>query len=141
MLELFCFSFVFYYIYDIIYVDKFTNKKGGTKMISFNLPPLALLGRIVLFLFTVGFYPLFILITARFSRSVLKFLLQMLLPVIAVILNSWFGFIPAILLWIAYVLLSLPIRERDPQLKVMGIVLFWLSMIPINIFIKMLVAL
>ena len=141
MLELFCFSFVFYYIYDIIYVDKFTNKKGGTKMISFNLPPLALLGRIVLFLFTVGFYTLFILITARFSRSVLKFLLQMLLPVIAVILNSWFGFIPAILLWIAYVLLSLPIRERDPQLKVMGIVLFWLSMIPINIFIKMLVAL
>ena len=110
-------------------------------MISFNLPPLALLGRIVLFLFTVGFYTLFILITARFSRSVLKFLLQMLLPVIAVILNSWFGFIPAILLWIAYVLLSLPIRERDPQLKVMGIVLFWLSMIPINIFIKMLVAL
>ena len=141
MLELFCFSFVFYYIYDIIYVDKFTNKKGGTKMISFNLPPLALLGRIMLLILTAWFYILFVLMTARSSRSALKFLLQMFLPVIAAILNRWFGIVPTILIWIAYILLSLPIRERDPQLKVMGIVLFWLSMIPINIFIKMLVAL
>ena len=112
---------------------------GGKKMTYFNLPSLALLGRIVLFLFTVGFYPLFILITARFSRRVMKFLLQMLLPVIAVILNGWFGFIPAIILWIIYVILSLPVRE-EPELKLMGIVLFWLSLIPI-ILLKMIAAL
>ena len=110
-------------------------------MISFSLPPLALLGRIGLLLVTVGFYPLFLLVTARFTRNVLKFLLQMFLPVIAVILHRWFGFIPAILLWIAYILLSLPIREEDRELKVMGIVLFWLSLIPIIIFSKMMAAL
>ena len=110
-------------------------------MTYFILPPVALLGRIVLFLFTVGFYPLFILITARFSRNALKFLFQMLLPVISVILNRWFGFIPAFILWILYVLLSLPVREEEPELKVMGIVLFWLSLIPIDILAKMLVAL
>ena len=109
-------------------------------MTYFNLPSLALLGRIGLLLVTVGFYPLFILITARFSRRVMKFLLQMLLPVIAVILNGWFGFIPAIILWIIYVILSLPVRE-ETELKVMGIVLFWLSLIPIIIFSKMIAAL
>lgn len=110
-------------------------------MTYFILPSMALLGRIVLFLFTVGFYPLFILITARFSRRVMKFLLQMLLPVIAVILNGWFGFIPAILLWVVYVLLTLPIRVGDKELKFMGIVLFWLSLIPISVLAKMLAAL
>jgi hypothetical protein len=110
-------------------------------MTYFVLPPLALLGRIVLFLLTVGFYPLFVLMTARFSRSALKFLFQMFLPVIAAILNRWFGIVPTILIWIAYILLSLPIREEEPELKFMGMVLFWLSLIPINIFIKMLVAL
>ena len=141
MLGLFYFSFVFYYIYDIIYVDKFTNKKGGTKMISFNLPPLALLGRIMLLILTAWFYILFVLMTARSSRSALKFLLQMFLPVIAAILNRWFGIVPTILIWIAYILLSLPIREEEPELKFIGMIFFWLSMIPINIFIKMLVAL
>lgn len=113
---------------------------GGKKMTYFNLPSLALLGRIGLLLVTVGFYPLFILITARFSRSVLKFLIQMLLPVIAVILNRRFGFIPAILFWILYILLALPVREEEPELKLMGIVLFWLSLIPI-ILLKMIAAL
>lgn len=110
-------------------------------MTYFILPSMALLGRIVLFLFTVGFYPLFILITARVSRSVLKFLLQMLLPVLAVVLSRWFGFVPAILLWIIYILLSLPVREEEPELKFIGMIFFWLSLIPINIFSKMLVAL
>lgn len=113
---------------------------GGKKMTYFNLPSLALLGRIGLLLVTVGFYPLFILITARFSRSVLKFLIQMLLPVIAVILNRRFGFIPAILFWILYILLALPVREEEPELKLMGIVLFWLSLIPISIVLEMLSA-
>lgn len=140
MLELFCFSFVFYYIYDIIYVDKFTNKKGGTKMISFNLPPLALLGRIGSLILTAWFYILFVLMTARSSRNAMKFLLQVFLPVFSVILYRWFGFIPAIILWILYVFLSLPVRE-EPELKCIGMVLFWPSLIPINIFIKMLVAL
>ena len=110
-------------------------------MTYLNLPPIALLGRILLLLLTVGFYPLFLLVTARFTRSALKFLLQMFLPVIAVILHRWFGFIPAFILWILYVLLSLPFREEDPELKVMGIVLFWLSLIPIIIFSKMIAAL
>lgn len=110
-------------------------------MTYFNLPSLALLGRIVLLMVTVGFYPIFILTTARFSRSALKFLFQMLLPVISVILNRWFGFIPAILLWIVYVLLTLPIRVGDKELKFMGIVLFWLSLIPISVLAKMLAAL
>jgi hypothetical protein len=114
---------------------------GGKKMISFSLPSLALLGRILLLMVTVGFYPIFILTTARFSRSALKFLFQMLLPVISVILNRWFGFIPAILLWIVYVLLTLPIRVGDKELKFMGIVLFWLSLIPISVLAKMLAAL
>ena len=114
---------------------------GGKKMISFSLPLLALLGRIMLLLLTVGFYPLFLLVTARIARNALKFLLQMFLPVIAVILNKWFGFIPAFILWILYVLLSLPVREEDPELKIMGIVLFWLSLIPIIIFSKMIAAL
>ena len=140
MLELFCFSFVFYYIYDIIYVDKFTNKKGGTKMISFNLPPLALLGWIGSLILTAWFYILFVLMTARSSRNAMKFLLQVFLPVFSVILYRWFGFIPAIILWILYVFLSLPVRE-EPELKCIGMVLFWPSLIPINIFIKMLVAL
>lgn len=140
MLGLFYFSFVFYYIYDIIYVDKFYKHKEEIKMTYFILPSMALLGRIGLLLVTVGFYPLFILITARFSRSVLKFLIQMLLPVIAVILNRRFGFIPAILFWILYILLALPVREEEPELKLMGIVLFWLSLIPI-ILLKMIAAL
>lgn len=110
-------------------------------MISFSLPLLALLGRILLFLFTVGFYPLFIIITARFSRNALKFLIQMFLPVLAVVLSRWFGFIPAFLLWVVYVLLTLPIRVGDKELKFMGIILFWLSLIPIDILAKMLVAL
>ena len=110
-------------------------------MTYFILPPVALLGRIVLFLFTVGFYPLFILITARFSRNALKFLIRMFLPVLAVVLSRWFGFIPAFILWILYVLLSLPVREEEPELKVMGIVLFWLSLIPISVLAKMLAAL
>ena len=110
-------------------------------MISFNLPPLALLGRIMLLILTAWFYILFVLMTARSSRSALKFLLQMFLPVIAAILNRWFGIVPTILIWIAYILLSLPIREEEPELKFIGMMFFWLSMIPINIFIKMLVAL
>lgn len=110
-------------------------------MTYLNLPPIALLGRIVLFLFTVGFYPLFIIITARFSRNALKFLIQMFLPVLAVVLSRWFGFIPAFLLWVVYVLLTLPIRVGDKELKFMGIILFWLSLIPIDILAKMLVAL
>ena len=119
----------------------FTNKKGGNKMNYFNLPPLALLGRIGLFLLTVGFYPLFVLVTTRFSRSLLKFLLQIFLPVFAVMLSIWFGFIPAILLWIVYILLSLPIREEEPELKITGMIFFWLSLIPFSIFIQMLLAL
>lgn len=110
-------------------------------MTYLNLPPLALLWRIVLLILTVWFYLLFVLMTARFSRSAPKFLLQVFLPVFAVILDRWFGFIPVILLWIVYFLLSLPVREEEPELKMMGIVLFWLSLIPIDIFIKMLVAL
>ena len=109
-------------------------------MISFHLPTLALLGRIFLLMVTVGFYPIFILTTARFSRNALKFFFQISFPVIAVILNRWFGFIPAILLWIVYIVLSLPIRrEEEPELKVMGIVLFWLSLIPISIVLEMLI--
>lgn len=107
----------------------------------FVLPSMALLGRIVSLILTVWFYLLFVLMTARSSRSTLNFLLQVLLPVFAVVFARWFGFIPAILLWIIYVLLSLPVREEEPELKVMGIVLFWLSLIPIDIFIKMLVSL
>ena len=141
MLGLFYFSFVFYYIYDIIYVDKFTNKKGGTKMISFNLPPLALLGRIMLLILTAWFYILFVLMTARSSRNAMKFLIQVFLPVFSVLLNSWFGFIPAILLWVIYVLLSLPVREEEPELKCIWMIFFWLSLIPVNIFIRMLTAL
>ena len=110
-------------------------------MTYFILPSMALLGRIMLFLFTVGFYPLFLLVTARFTRSALKFLIQMFLPVLAVVLSRWFGFIPAILLWIIYILLALPVREEDLELKVMGIVLFWLSLIPISVLAKMLAAL
>ena len=110
-------------------------------MTYFVLPPLALLGRIMLLLLTVGFYPLFLLVTARFARSALKFLIQMFLPVFAIVLSRWFGFIPSILLWIGYILLSLPIRERNPELKIMGIVLFWLSLIPIIIFSKMIATL
>ena len=109
-------------------------------MISFNLPPLALLGRILSLILTVWFYLLFVLMTARSSRNAMKFLIQVFLPVFSVILYRWFGFIPAIILWILYVFLSLPVRE-EPELKFMGMVLFWLSLIPINIFIKMLVAL
>ena len=108
-------------------------------MISFHLPPLALLGRIGLLLVTVGFYPLFLLVTARFTRNALKFLIQMCLPVLAVLLSKWFGVVPTILLWIVYVILSLPVRE-ETELKVMGIVLFWLSLIPI-ILLKMIAAL
>lgn len=109
-------------------------------MTYFNLPSLALLGRILSLILTVWFYLLFVLMTARFSRNALKFLIQIFLPVFAVFLARWFGFIPAILLWIIYVTLSLPVRE-EPELEIMGIVLFWLSLIPIDIFIKMLVAL
>ena len=110
-------------------------------MTYFNLPSLALLGRIFLLMVTVGFYPIFILATARFSKSALKFLFQILLPIIAVILNRWFGFIPTILLWIVYILFTLQIREGDPELKFMGIIFFWLSLIPIIIFSKMIAAL
>ena len=140
MLGLFYFSFVFYYIYDIIYVDKFTNKKGGTKMITFNLPPIALLWRIMLLILTAWFYILFVLMTARFSRNAMKFLIQVFLPVFSVLLNSWFGFIPTILLWVIYVLLSLPVREEEPELKFIGMIFFWLSLIPISILLKMLSA-
>ena len=118
----------------------YINKKGGKKMISFNLPPLALLGRIGSLILTAWFYILFVLMTARSSRNAMKFLLQVFLPVFSVILYRWFGFIPAIILWILYVFLSLPVRE-EPELKCIGMVLFWPSLIPINIFIKMLVAL
>lgn len=109
-------------------------------MISFNLPPLALLGRIMLLILTAWFYILFVLMTARSSRSALKFLLQMFLPVIAAILNRWFGIVPTILIWIAYILLSLPIREEEPELKFIGMIFFWLSLIPISILLKMLSA-
>ena len=118
----------------------YTIKKGGTKMISFNLPPIALLWRIGSLILTAWLYLLFVLMTARYSRSALKFMLQMFLPILAVVLSRWFGFFPAIILWILYVFLSLPVRE-EPELKFMGMVLFGLSLIPINIFIKMLVAL
>lgn len=106
----------------------------------FVLPSMALLGRIVSLILTVWFYLLFVLMTARFSRSALKFLIQMVLPVLAVVLSRWFGFVPAILLWVLYIFLSLPVRE-EPELKFMGMAFFWLSLIPINIFIKMLTAL
>lgn len=109
-------------------------------MISFNLPPISLLWRIGSLILTAWLYLLFVLMTARYSRSALKFMLQMFLPILAVVLSRWFGFFPAIILWILYVFLSLPVRE-EPELKFMGMVLFWLSLIPINIFIKMLVAL
>lgn len=118
----------------------YTNKKGGKKMISFHLPPIALLWRILSLILTVWFYLLFTLMTARFSRNALKFLIQVFLPVFAVLLSRWFGFIPAIILWIVYVILSLPVRE-EPELKVVGMIFFWLSLIPIIIFSKMLVAL
>lgn len=109
-------------------------------MTYFNLPPIALLWRIGSLILTAWLYLLFVLMTARFSRNALKFLLQVFLPVFSVILYRWFGFIPAIILWILYVFLSLPVRE-EPELKCIGMVLFWPSLIPINIFIKMLVAL
>lgn len=109
-------------------------------MISFHLPPIALLWRILSLILTVWFYLLFTLMTARFSRNALKFLIQVFLPVFAVLLSRWFGFIPAIILWIVYVILSLPVRE-EPELKVVGMIFFWLSLIPIIIFSKMLVAL
>jgi len=109
-------------------------------MISFNLPPISLLWRIGALILTAWLYLLFVLMTARYSRSALKFMLQMFLPILAVVLSRWFGFFPAIILWILYVFLSLPVRE-EPELKFMGMVLFGLSLIPINIFIKMLVAL
>ena len=48
-------------------------------MISFHPPSLALLGRIVSLILTVWFYLLFVLMTARYSRSTMKFLLQMFL--------------------------------------------------------------
>ena len=118
----------------------YTIKKGGTKMISFNLPPISLLWRIGSLILTAWLYLLFVLMTARYSRSALKFMLQMFLPILAVVLSRWFGFFPAIILCILYVFLSLPVRE-EPELKFMGMVLFGLSLIPINIFIKMLVAL
>lgn len=110
-------------------------------MTYFNLPPIALLWRIGSLILTAWLYLLFVLMTARFSRSALKFLFQMFLPVIAAILNRWFGVVPTILLWIAYILLSLPIREEEPELKFMGMIFFWLSLIPVNIFIRMLTAL
>lgn len=110
-------------------------------MTYFVLPPMALLGRIVSLILTAWFYLLFMLMTARYSRSALKFLLQMLLPVLAVVLSRWFGFFPAILLWIAYVLLALPVREEEPELKCIGMIFFWLSLIPIIIFSKMIAAL
>lgn len=109
-------------------------------MTYFNLPPIALLWRIGSLILTAWLYLLFVLMTARFSRNALKFLIQVFLPVFAVVLSRWFGFFPAIILWILYVFLSLPVRE-EPELKFMGMVLFGLSLIPINIFIKMLVAL
>ena len=117
----------------------YTIKKGGTKMISFNLPPLALLGRILSLILTVWFYLLFVLMTARSSRNAMKFLIQVFLPVFSVILYRWFGFIPAIILWILYVFLSLPVRE-EPELKCIGMIFFWLSLIPISILLKMLSA-
>ena len=119
----------------------YTNIKGGKKMISFHLPPIALLWRILSLILTVWFYLLFTLMTARFSRNALKFLIQVFLPIFAVILSRWFGFVPAILLWIVYILLSLPVREKEPELKFIGMIFFWLSLIPVNIFIRMLTAL
>ena len=110
-------------------------------MISFNLPPISLLWRIGSLILTAWLYLLFVLMTARYSRSALKFMLQMFLPILAVVLSRWFGFIPAFLLWVVYVLLTLPIRVGDKELKFMGIILFWLSLIPIDILAKMLIAL
>ena len=110
-------------------------------MISFHLPPIALLWRILSLILTVWFYLLFTLMTARFSRNALKFLIQVFLPVFAVLLSRWFWVVPAILLWIIYILLSLPVREEEPELKFIGMIFFWLSLIPINIFIRMLTAL
>ena len=109
-------------------------------MITFNLPSMALLGRIVLLTLTVCFYLLFTLMTARFSRNALKFLIQVFLPVFAVILSILFGFISAIILWIVYVILSLPVREEELELKVIGMAFFLLSLIPISILMKMLIA-
>lgn len=119
----------------------YTIKKGGTKMISFNLPPISLLWRIGSLILTAWLYLLFVLMTARYSRSALKFMLQMFLPILAVVLSRWFGFFPAIILWILYVFLSLPVREEEPELKCIGMIFFWLSLIPVNIFIRMLTAL
>lgn len=109
-------------------------------MTYFNLPSMALLGRIGSLILTAWLYLLFVLMTARFSRSALKFLIQMFLPIFAVFLVRYFGFIPAIILWILYVFLSLPVRE-EPELKCIGMIFFWLSLIPVNIFIRMLTAL
>lgn len=109
-------------------------------MISFHPPSLALLGRIVSLILTVWFYLLFVLMTARYSRSTMKFLLQMFLQFFAVFLARWFGFIPAILLWILYIFLSLPVREEELELKVIGMAFFLLSLIPISILMKMLIA-
>ena len=61
--------------------------------------------------------------------------------IFAVFLARWFGFIPAILLWILYILLSLPVREEELELKVIGMAFFLLSLIPISILMKMLIAL
>ena len=106
----------------------------------FNLLSLALLGRILLLIMTAGFYPVFILVTAKFSKNALKYCFQIVLPLIAVILKQWFGFIPIIAaLWILYIILSFPMR-KDPELKVMGIVTFGLSLIPVSISLEMLSA-
>ena len=110
-------------------------------MTYFNLPPIALLWRIGSLILTAWLYLLFVLMTARFSRNALKFLIQVFLPVFAVVLSRWFGFVPTILLWIAYILLSIPIREDEPELKFIGMIFFWLSLIPIIIFSKMIAAL
>ena len=110
-------------------------------MISFNLPPIALLWRIGSLILTAWLYLLFVLMTARFSRNALKFLIQVFLPVFAVVLSRWLGVVPAILLWIVYILLSLPVREEETELKIIGMAFFWLSLVPVNIFIKMLTAL
>jgi len=105
----------------------------------FHLLSLALLGRILLLMVTAGFYPVFILVTAKFSKDALKCSIQVLLPLIAVISKQWFGFTPTIALWILYILIALPIRE-DLELKVMGIVTFGLSLIPVSIILEMLSA-
>lgn len=109
-------------------------------MTYFNLPPIALLWRIGSLILTAWLYLLFVLMTARFSRNALKFLIQVFLPVFAVVLSRWFGFVPAILLWIVYILLSLPVREEETEIKVMGMAFFWLSLVPISILLKMLSA-